>query len=1159
MDTLEQTVCPRTRSQSGIRSLLLALGLGAILIAQDGSAQNPPFWNSGVPTNDDGSAAISPQPWPSQSQWIPYSWGTTYPDPVGNNTINDRRTADPSNGGTTPQNYVSVSSGCPDTTLPSIYFFYNPATKMIYFRWRVEQIANNYATGPSPGAYGSTSPWNSALWTVFLSLTGDGYRDFAAHLDGSSGGPATPVDVLRSIWSPIRSNSLDYVGDPADIHSLFTNPTSFVNNATGQIFQFDGTGTPSTIQWPNGSSETTWDYGTTRSINISTSSCNEYFVDYEIPLQMLNATAFGGPKMTENTPFQFLFATANSLNNPFQKDVVWDGPFVCNATAPGPFGDAVTLAGGIIPQPITTSFTGSAPNSCNVFVSAQIMDALTVTNCQSINELVSAQFKYWYDANGNGLPDEAGGAWVNIGDPTVPIGTTVTANWNILNLVQGQYLLALEITDNRGHTTQTWATTGGSLTAPFGTDNNGPGGSLRHLYVNVPNQGLTAQSLGINYAIVNVGGACGAPPPTVTKTHNVSSAAAGTPITYTLTATNSSSTTIPLSSISDTLPTGFTYQSNAGGTITPSASPGAGATGTISWSFSSTTIPANGSATFSFTVNAGTSAGTFFNSATLTTGIGNLSANDTSGVTVTTASLTASKTASLESNPSVPLSTYSRGDVVRFTITYTNNSSTTVTSINVSDALPAGFTYAGSPTGPAPTSTPGIGSNGTVSWSGAWSGSTLAVGGSVTLTIDATATQAGSATNTALVAGPPSNAPQVNASVPLFVSGPVLTIAKTASTTQAVPPATVDYTIEYANVGNAVASITTLTDVVPAGFTLVTGAPTTAGCTQAGGIGTTVTCTFNNSLATDTTVPVTLRFTVSVAAPATSTNTATINASNATSVSTNFSLTTGSNTCTSSTFYFHPTTALVSASSSNLGIGFVTLTNGGTGYTTAPTITFSPSSGSPTATAHGVGGVLLGIDVTAAGSGYSSAPSVVITPNGGGTGAVASATMTDAQKIATTTAGSSPTQTAATTVGALQEFIRFYSDPPDSTTAYVVNSTGANTTVKLGWDRVSGNKIQDTVTLNDFNPSTNAITQISTISNNGLQGSGGLPQVNLTGWRHGRSGLLPKRRHGLPDPHPHVHDQARRPARGRPRHRLAHLHSDAQQCVDCRSHERYRL
>src|SRR5205814_530976 len=168
---------------------------------------------------------------------------------------------------------------------------------------------------------------------------------------------------------------------------------AFVNSSTNQLEQFNGSAVPSTVQWPNGTSETVWDYGTTRSINISTSSCTEYYVDYEIPMSMLDGTAVGGPKMTENTPFQFLFATANSLNNPFQKDVVWEGNFVCDATSPGPFGDALQLSTGIIPQPISTSITAGSATSCRVPLTAQIMDALTVTNCASVSQLVQVQFK----------------------------------------------------------------------------------------------------------------------------------------------------------------------------------------------------------------------------------------------------------------------------------------------------------------------------------------------------------------------------------------------------------------------------------------------------------------------------------------------------------------------------------------------------------------------------------------------------------------------------------------------------------------------------------------------------------------------------------------------------------------------------------------------
>jgi uncharacterized repeat protein (TIGR01451 family) len=128
-------------------------------------------------------------------------------------------------------------------------------------------------------------------------------------------------------------------------------------------------------------------------------------------------------------------------------------------------------------------------------------------------------------------------------------------------------------------------------------------------------------------------------------------------------------------------------------------------------------------------------------------------------------------------------------------------------------------------------------------------------------------------------------------------------------------PATVDYTITFANVGDGTANVTTMTDVVPTGFTLVPGAPTSAGCTQ---VGTTVTCTVSAPLTAGASLTRTLRFTVSTAAPSPSVNTATVNASNATSASTTYSLLITNNTCTDTTYFFHAgqvanTTAPVSA------------------------------------------------------------------------------------------------------------------------------------------------------------------------------------------------------------------------------------------------------
>ncbi|HEX9459160.1 MAG TPA: hypothetical protein VGA84_08455, partial [Thermoanaerobaculia bacterium] len=1045
-----------------IWATVLFVSVALIGIVPHAAAQTPPLWNGGTPTCGSastdcvGGVPIKPATWPVEcgatcgdplapaGSWVPYSWGTTYPDSslADKHPIKDQRVQDPSNGGTTPQNYVNVSSGCPDQTLPSIYYFFDKTADggngIVFFRWRVEQIANNYATGPSAGAYSSTDPWSSALWTVLIDTDGNGYRDFAMHLNGSSGAPATPIDNLRTIWSTLTSNSIDYIGDATNIHSLFSNPTAFATATNGALYQFNGSGLPTAIQWPNGSSETNWDYGTTRSINISTNSCIEYYVDYQIPLRMLNAAGAGGPTMKTYTPFQFLFATANSLNNPFQKDIVWDGNFVCDASSPGPFGDAVTLDGGIIPQPIVTKIAAGSPtNACIVPVTAQIMDALTVNNCQSISQLVSAQFKYYYDTNGNGQDDD-GGTWTNIGNATTPVATTVTANWDISNLIQGQYLLALELTDTRGHTTQTWmGKSSYPVTAPFGTDSNGPGGSTRNLYTNVPPiasiyvnpggypyTGLVAsganQTLGVNYQIVQIGGSCGAPPPTVTKTASPSSVQQGGAVTYTLTLSNTSNTVVTVSSITDTLPAGFSYLSTGAGTLGAPSSE-SGTTGTISWTFpGGTTLPATSTRTFIFTVNAGTGGGTFYNTANILTNVGTLTGTDNTGVSVRTATLTVSKAVTLASDTSTPVTTVNQNDIVQFQMVVTNNSQTTCTNLVVSDPLPAGFTYQSAT--PAPFSAPSVNTNGTV----IWHLSSLALnGGTQTFTINAKATQAGVATNTVTVTSDQTT--PATASTSLSVSGPLLSITKTASTAAVVPPGTVDYYIDYANTGNQTANITTLTDTIPTGFTLVTGAPTTSGCTASGS---TVTCTINNTLAAGSTANITLRFSVSASAVNPSSDTATINASNATSASATFSEDIQSNSCTNVDYHFRTTTTQVSTSSSNLGVASVTVTAVGTGYANQPGVSASGggAGSGATATATIAGGVITAINLGAGGSGYSAAAVV----------------------IAFTGCTSTPAATATISSGAITGFTITNNGTSGCTAANIAISSGGFTAVAHG-------------------------------------------------------------------------------------------------------------
>jgi len=71
----------------------------------------------------------------------------------------------------------------------------------------------------------------------------------------------------------------------------------------------------------------------------------------------------------------------------------------------------------------------------------------------------------------------------------------------------------------------------------------------------------------------------------------------------------------------------------------------------------------------------------------------------------------------------------------------------------------------------------------------------------------------------------------------------------------------------------------------------------------------------------------------------------------------------------------------------------IAVSAGGSGYTSAPTVTFTGGGGSgATATATVAGGVVTSIAVTAGGSGYTSAPTIGFT-GGAGSGATATASM----------------------------------------------------------------------------------------------------------------------------------------------------------------------
>jgi len=96
-------------------------------------------------------------------------------------------------------------------------------------------------------------------------------------------------------------------------------------------------------------------------------------------------------------------------------------------------------------------------------------------------------------------------------------------------------------------------------------------------------------------------------------------------------------------------------------------------------------------------------------------------------------------------------------------------------------------------------------------------------------------------------------------------------------------------------------------------------------------------------------------------------------------------------------------------------VSSIAVTFGGTGYTTAPAVVFTGGGGGSgaAATATVAGGVVTGITVTTPGSGYTTRPTVSLT-GGGGTGAVASATLATVVTGVTMTSGGTGYTTAPT-------------------------------------------------------------------------------------------------------------------------------------------------
>ena len=329
---------------------------------------------------------------------------------------------------------------------------------------------------------------------------------------------------------------------------------------------------------------------------------------------------------------------------------------------------------------------------------------------------------------------------------------------------------------------------------------------------------------------------------TITKSHT-GNFTRGSTGTYTITATNSGPTaTSGTVTVTDTLPSGFTYSSAIGTGWSCSAS---GQTVTCT---RSTSLAAGASyPAISLVVNVAQNAASSITNTVSVSGGGEADTSNDSASDATTVV----SSANLSLTNVVTNSGSGVGTNATFTVTLTNSGPSDATNVAVTDLLPSGLTFV--------SATPSAGSYN--STTGVWTVASLASGSSATLQLVGRINSLGAISTTAEVTASdqpdpdstPNNhnpAEDDQASASLSTSPPNVTLCKTIqgqpcppSSTPSLPPGSdISYLITFTNTGGSYASSFVITDPIPANTDFKVGSVTTT----LGSTGLTVTITYSN-------------------------------------------------------------------------------------------------------------------------------------------------------------------------------------------------------------------------------------------------------------------------------------------------------------------------
>ncbi|MGM0577947.1 MAG: EGF domain-containing protein [Myxococcota bacterium] len=310
--------------------------------------------------------AAYPAPWPDEAalggdgQWKVLTYtDEAIADEVGS--------ADPTNGGTTPQGVVDLSGGEQVPPQPTALYAYDAVNEVAFFRFRLidEPLASGVGKdGNEPLPAVGSGPWAPASWMVTIDRDGDGLHDFAVSVAGGSGG-GNSSDISSDAFAGIGYGTTMHEGDDL---LLYARPSG----ATGQAINAHSVSSgavsePGDLVWAaetvvqdaagdglSGQSVTNgfhWDFGTTQSaVYVSDPVWGDgWFMDVQVPLSALVDQE--GLPISARTPIGLAFSSANSNQNPYQKDLASGVGCPIDVTGPIPFSDPVTLEEGALGGP----------------------------------------------------------------------------------------------------------------------------------------------------------------------------------------------------------------------------------------------------------------------------------------------------------------------------------------------------------------------------------------------------------------------------------------------------------------------------------------------------------------------------------------------------------------------------------------------------------------------------------------------------------------------------------------------------------------------------------------------------------------------------------------------------------------------------------------